>query len=631
MKSWKWPKHSILIIAILATWIKTAIVYRTSFEFDLENGMQKFILFINPLSFLLFAYGLSLFFKTEKARNRWIIGTSILLSIVLFGNVAFYRFFNDFITLPVLFQTSNFGELGTSVAEILNLKDLLYFIDVFIILIAVKYIPKLGSSYSVRKNVRRAYFVLALAVLFLNLGLAETERPQLLTRSFDRELLVKNIGTYNYHLYDIYIQSKSSAQRALADGSELVEVDNYVQANQAAVNEDMFGKYKGRNLIVIQLESLQNFVLQNDMNGYEVTPFLNSLIHDKDTYYFSNFYHQTGLGKTSDAEFILENSLFGLDRGAVFFTHSGNTFNSMSEKLGKNGYYTSVMHANNKSFWNRDMMYQSLKMQKFYDITYYDVNDENSVNWGLKDIPFFEQSVELLAEQPQPFYTRMITLTNHFPFTLDEEDKIIPEYNSNSGTLNRYFQTVRYMDEALKSFFEELKEKGLYDNSIIVMYGDHYGISENHNKAMAMYLGKDEITPYDTALLQSVPLFIHIPGSGDGKVIDKVGGQMDLRPTILHLLGIDTSNDMQLGADLFSDEHEDFVIFRDGRFVTDKYVYADETCFDRATGEETDIQGCKPYIERAQKELEYSDKIINGDLLRFYDEETGNLLSDAVK
>lgn len=631
MKSFNWPKHSILLIAIIATWIKTAIVYHTSFDMDIENAMQRFILIINPLSFLMLVYGLTLFFKSEKVRNRYIVTVSLILSIILYANVAFYRFYNDFITLPVLFQTSNFGELGNSVIEIINLTDVFYFTDVILIILATIFIPKIGEKYSIRKEVRRAYFVLALAVLFLNLGLSETERPQLLTRSFDRELLVKNIGTYNYHLYDIYIQSKSSAQRALADGSELVEVDNYVKANQAAINNEMFGKYKGRNVIVVSLESLQSFVLENDMNGYEITPFLNSLIHDKDTYYFSNFYHQTGLGKTSDAEFIVENSLFGLGRGAVFFTHGGNTYNSMAEKLGNNGYFTSVMHSNNKSFWNRDMIYQSLNIQKFYDIDSYDVNDENSVNWGLKDIPFFEQSVDLMTEMPQPFYTRMITLTNHYPFTLDEEDKMIPEYNSNSGTLNRYFQTVRYLDESLKVFFEELKEKGLYDNSIIVMYGDHYGISENHNKAMAMYLGKDKITPYDTALLQSVPLFIHIPGSGDGHIIDKIGGQIDIRPTILHLLGIDTSNDMQLGADLFSDEHEDFVIFRDGRFITDKYVYTEEKCYDRLTGEEVDISACAPYIERAQIELDYSDKIINGDLLRFYDEETGNLKTNAVE
>ncbi|MFJ8236974.1 LTA synthase family protein [Ureibacillus sp. NPDC094379] len=631
MKSFKWPKHSILALAIIATWIKTAIVYHTSFDMKIENPMQELILLINPLSFLLFIYGLSLFLKTSKARNRYIITVSTLLSIVLFANVGFYRFYNDFITLPVLFQTSNFGELGTSITEIITWTDILYFVDIILLLVVIKYMPKFEGKMEVRKQVRRAYFVLSLAVLFLNLGLAESERPQLLTRSFDRELLVKNIGTYNYHLYDIYIQSKSSAQRALADGSELVEVDNYVQANQASVNEDMFGKYAGRNVILVQLESLQSFVINNEMNGEVVTPFLNSLTSDKDTYYFSDFYHQTGLGKTSDAEFLVENSLFGLGRGAVFFTHGGNTYNSMAESLGNNGYFSNVMHSNNKSFWNRDMIYQSLNIDKFYDLDSYQVTDENSVNWGLKDIPFFEQSVDIMTEMPQPFYSRMITLTNHYPFYLDEEDIMIPEYNSNSGTLNRYFQTVRYLDESIKVLFDELKEKGLYDNSIIVMYGDHYGISENHNKAMSMYLNKEEITPYDSALLQSVPLFIHVPGSGDGEVIDKTAGQIDLRPTILHLLGIDTSNDMQLGADLFSEEHEDFVIFRDGRFVTDQYVYASEVCYDRATGEEIGIEACQPYIERASVELEYSDKIINGDLLRFYDEETGNLKHDSLQ
>ncbi|CAM5249779.1 hypothetical protein LSPH24S_05021 [Lysinibacillus sphaericus] len=127
MKLTKWPKHSFMILAIVATWIKTVIVYHTSFELKIENAMQQFILFINPLSFLLFVYGLSLFFKTPKIRNRYIITMSIVLSIVLYGNVAFYRFYNDFITLPVLFQTSNFSDLGTSAAAIINPWDLCRF------------------------------------------------------------------------------------------------------------------------------------------------------------------------------------------------------------------------------------------------------------------------------------------------------------------------------------------------------------------------------------------------------------------------------------------------------------------------------------------------------------------------
>ena len=631
MKEIKYPKHSILAIAILLTWIKTYVVYHTSFDMKIENVMQQFILFLNPLSFLLVAYGISLFFKSAKARNRYLLITNAILAIVLYANVAFYRFFTDFITLPVLFQTSNFGDLGASAAESVYFTDIFYFIDVILLFAAIKWLPVTKEAGIIKPAIRRAYFVLAAAVLFLNLGLSETERPQLLTRSFDRELLVKNIGTYNYHLYDIYIQSKSHAQRALADGSELVEVNNFVRSNQAEPNYEVFGKAEGKNLIVVSMESLQSFVINQDMNGHEVTPFLNSLTKDKDTYYFPNFYHQTGLGKTSDSEFIVENSLYPLGGGAVFFTNSGNTFNSMAESLNEEGYFTNVMHANNKSFWNRDMMYSALNIQKFYDVDSYEIAKGDAVNWGMKDIPFFEQSVNHMAEMPQPFYSRLITLTNHYPFHLEEQDQFIPEYDSNSGTLNRYFQTVRYMDEAIKNLFEDLKEKGLYEDSIIVMYGDHYGISENHNEAMSQYLGK-EITPYESAQLQRTPFFIHIPGSNSGKVMDEVAGQIDVRPTILHLLGVETSKDMQLGADLFSKDHEEFVVFRDGRFVTDKLVYAGNVCYDKSTGEEAEAAACAPYIERAAEELGYSDEIINGDLLRFYDEKTGHLLiEDAVE
>ena len=85
---------------------------------------------------------------------------------------------------------------------------------------------------------------MAASIMMLNLGLAETQRPQLLTRTFDRELLVKNIGTYNYHIYDVFMQSKSHAQRVLADGSELVEVGNYINANYAEPDPEKFGVAK---------------------------------------------------------------------------------------------------------------------------------------------------------------------------------------------------------------------------------------------------------------------------------------------------------------------------------------------------------------------------------------------------
>ena len=189
----------------------------------------------------------------------------------------------------------------------------------------------------------------------------------------------------------------------------------------------------------------------------EITPFLNEFI--KDSFYFDNFYHQTGQGKTSDAEFIVENSLYPLDRGSVFFTHATNEYTATPEQLKKYGYSSAVFHSNDKTFWNRDVMYPALGYDRYFNLNDYAGTEQMSVGWGLKDKEFFEQSIPKLKSLPQPFYTKFITLTNHFPFLLNPEDQYVDEFNSESGVVNRYFPTVRYTDEALKLFIQQLKKK----------------------------------------------------------------------------------------------------------------------------------------------------------------------------
>ncbi|APH04391.1 LTA synthase family protein [Bacillus weihaiensis] len=619
MRKKTFSKISFLLLATIFLWIKTYIVYKTSFDIKIENLTQEFILFINPLSFLLLIFGVGLFFN-EKNRNRYIFGASIFVTGLLLANMVFYRFFNDFLTIPVLFQTSNMGDLGSSITSLFLPSDLLMFVDLAILFWLLKKPSFRSTTLTLTRKEKSAYFLLVVAVFFFNLGLAETERPQLLTRSFDREMLVKNISVYNFHIYDAVLQSKTSAQRALADSDNLTEIENYVNANRKAPKDDLKGIAEGRNVILLSLESLQNFVINEELNGQEITPYLNDLLDE--SYYFENFYHQTGQGKTSDSEFLVDNSLYPLGRGAVFFTNSNNEYNATPEVLKDYGYYSAIFHANNKSFWNRDLMYNSFGYDRFYEVNDYEVNEENSVGWGLKDIEFFEQSVQHMKNMPQPFYTRMITLTNHFPFELSEEDKLIDEFDSNSKTLNQYIPTVRYMDEAVKRFFEELKKTDIYENSIIIMYGDHYGISENHNVAMSKFLGR-EVTPFEVVQLQRVPFIVHIPGvtDKDPQTFSKVAGQIDIRPTVMSLLGIDSSEQIQFGTDVFSDDKLSFTVLRDGSFITENNVYTRGICYDKATGQETDQAICEPYMEKAKQELSYSDEIIYGDLLRFYGED----------
>ena len=102
MKKIVWSKHSVLVVAIVATWLTTYFGYLTSFNMKIDNIMQEFILFLNPLSFLLFVYGIALFIKSTKRRNIYLLTVSMMTSIIMFSNAVFYRFFNDFITVTSL-------------------------------------------------------------------------------------------------------------------------------------------------------------------------------------------------------------------------------------------------------------------------------------------------------------------------------------------------------------------------------------------------------------------------------------------------------------------------------------------------------------------------------------------------
>jgi len=606
-------EQPLFIIALLLMWMKTYLVQKFMFELPVEGAYQELILLVSPISSSLLMLGVGIVFFGRRQQLA-ITVVSFISSFVLFANVVYYRFFNDFITLPVLMQSKNMGDLGGSITNLINPSDFLIFIDVVILYALFRGKPSWWKPLSRPKQI--SVFIVAIGFFFMNWTMAEVVRPELLTRTFDRQIVVKSIGAFNYHIYDLVVNSKMKTKKVFASSEDMMDAAKYLREQPKDVpSDEMYGIAKGKNVFLISMESLQSFALDARINGEEVTPFLNSLI--RDSLYFENFYHQTGQGKTSDAEFIIDNSLYPLPSGAVYFTHAQNTYAATPSTLKKAGYYSAVFHANDKSFWNRDLMYQSLGYDRFFSLPDYTVTEENSIGWGLKDIEFFEQSVDLLKQVPQPFYSKFITLTNHHPFELADEDQFIAQAETNSQTVNKYFPTVRYMDEALKVLFEKVKEAGMYENSIFVLYGDHYGISSNHHKAMATFLGKEEITPFDQVQLQRVPLIIHIPGMS-GKTISTVGGQVDVKPTLLHLLGLQAQHGIEFGQDLLSPNKQDFVVLRDGSFITKDAVFTGEKCYDKLTGMELeDSTACEPVKEKAASDLQYSDEIIYGDLLRF--------------
>ncbi|MGP7819476.1 LTA synthase family protein [Niallia sp. 01092] len=610
-------KHSsFFLIAIVLFWVKTYAAYQIEFSLGVNGAFQQFLLFINPISSALFFIGLALFIK-GKLQPIMITVITGLMSALLYANIVYYRFFTDFITVPVMMQVKvNGGQLSDSILSLIKVYDVLYFLDVIILIVLL--VKKIYKP-TVQKNRRKAKSIFALAILtfIINLGLAEVDRPELLSRSFDRNYLVKYLGAYNFTIYDIVQNARSESQRALADSSDISEVQNYISANFAAPNSVYFKKAEGMNVVYISLESLQSFIIDYKLNGQEVTPFLNSLTKDKNTFYFDNFFHQTGQGKTSDAEFMMDNSLYGMSQGSVFVNKAQNTLQAAPAILKTKGYTSAAFHGNYKTFWNRNEMYKSIGYDKFFDAEYYDMSPGKIKNYGMKDIPFFQESMPLLEGLKEPFYTKFITLSNHHPFEMDEGDTDFPAGDFGDTVVNDYFKSAHYLDESIKLFFDQLKEAGLYDNTMIVMYGDHYGISENHNSAMAKVMGEDEITPLLNAKLQRVPLFIHVPGV-EGKVVSKYGGDVDVMPTVLHLLGVNTKDYLQVGSDLLSKDHRETIPFRNGDFVSPTVTKIGDNCYDTNSGEILAGESCDKQAEGAAAELKVSDNIVNKDLLRFY-------------
>lgn len=621
------------LIAILL-WLKNLFAYAVDFHLRLENINEYFILLINPIATTVFLLAIALYVRRKKASYITMMIIYFLMSLLLFSNVVYYREFTDFITVNTMLGAGKVASgLGESALRLFRPYDVIYFLD-FIIIGVLLLTKKIKTdARPVRARVAVSVTLLSVVFFLFNLFMAETERPQLLGRQFSRDYIVKFLGLNAFTVYDGITTYQTNQVRAEASANDMKQVEDYVKQQYAAPDDSKFGIAKGKNVIYIHLESFQQFLIDyklKDTNGveHEVTPFLNSLYHSNSTFSFDNFFHQVKAGKTSDAETLFENSLFGLNQGSLFTQLGGkNTFQAAPDILSQTqGYTSAAFHGNAGTFWNRNETYKKLGYNYFFDASYYDVNDDNSFQYGLHDKPFFQQSVQYLEHLQQPFYSKFIAVSNHYPYSkFTNEEAGFPLATTNDETINGYFATANYLDTAVEEFFNYLKASGLYDNSVIVLYGDHYGISNSRNKSLAELVGKtsDTWTNFDNAQMQRVPYMIHLPGQTNGGINHTYGGQVDALPTLLHLLGVDTKNYNQLGQDLFSKQHDQLVTFRDGDFITPKYTYYGGTIYDNKTGQaiteptqevQNEIDALK---EKANKQLAVSDQINNGDLLRF--------------
>lgn len=582
-------------------------VNEASFNNVNENTMRaalSIILMIFSVFFVLF----------KKRRNGALFVVNLILGIIFLGDTLYYRYYQMPLSVSLVYQIGVVGDVKGSMASLFRLKDIVYFIDLpiyFIFFFVKRWIKKRYPLFAVK---RRFEFPIAILIMIVSVIMFNScyNKSNTILYNYDRNYAAKDLSVLYYHYYDTknFLNDEIEKNKPLTANDKQMVTD-YFDNKQKLENPKYKGIAKDRNLIVVQVEALQSFVLENTIENQEITPFLNSLINE--SVYMENIYHQVAGGNTADAEFMINNSLYPIESGAVNFRYPNNLYHSLGNVLKFQNYKTYAAHAYKPSFWNRQNFYKSEGFDEFYDLNKYNLDE--IIGWALSDESFFRQTFDKI-DLDSKFYSFNVTLSSHHPYDafIKTDDLDVGKYKDKQ--LGNFLKSANYVDYALKQLFNSLKEKGIYDNSIIVIYGDHSALFEDQKEDLCEYTGI-EYNEFNWKKLQRVPVIIHVPNTDLVERVEKVGAQIDILPTIANLM--DLNMPYVLGKDMLNIPNDNgYAVLRYSSVITDDYMYLSDTgkYYDMKTGDVIDAETYADDLESKLLDLKVSDIIINKDYFR---------------
>ena len=504
---------------------------------------------------------LGLLILPRRVRPWVLLGIGIFCSLLILADVVYYRFFGDVLSTPALLAVHQTGHVWGSVGSLFTPGLLWLLIDwPFACWLVVRLGGWLGRGPEpvppspVRVVTTAAVACAALAAGSIVLSVPRVLASTRLDQMFRARSVVEQLGPFGYHAYDTWNYVRGTWLRPPATVRQVQDaVDWFREREPLRAGGAHFADARGKNLIVVQVESLQDFAVDFTVDAQEVMPHLRRWTGD--SLRFTNVTDQTSEGRTSDAEFTTMTSLLPLDHGAVAFRFPGNHYTALPRVLTEHGYTTLSAVAFESGFWNRQVMHPAYGFQR--SLFEPDFRMTEQIGWGLNDHDFLQQMVPRLEQLPRPFGAWLITLSLHHPFDAFPDRHKVLKLGALEGTsFGNYLHTMRFFDQALEDFKTALARDGLLDNSLIVVFGDHdAGFARSASLARTIGIGSDDIA---WTLNDRIPLFIRVngqgsPGSQAGDLSGaraRPAGQIDFAPTVLALLGIDPAPLPYLGRNL---------------------------------------------------------------------------------
>lgn len=617
----------LLIVFIgIMLFIKTIYFYKNTISISLSENIQKQTL-IGTISFIT-TIVCFLMILPNKLRIRIGLTVSFLISLLLWADNVYYTYSSSVLSVEQLTNLQYTEQIIDAVPSLIKLSQILYFVD--FIIIGILYLSKILKTDKEKKYTNKqklANLVIAIVgvIVFCLIGYDYVEKGT--EKMWNKDEQITDTTIYGYHISDILNSLNYSKRAVYSETSEMMIDYNILKKEYedkyGEIQYDFQGILENKNVLIVQLESVQEFVAHKTINGKEITPNLNKFLDENIE--FTNM-HMQSYSSTADSEYTMVTSTYPMENGMSYSKYFLNKYDNIFEMFNNKNYYTSYMHGNVGTFWNRGNVYSRMNIDEISFIDKFEDQSEMIAGF-LADELLYKQGVQKIKEQETPFMNFIVAASSHtafdMPGMINREEKVTIDVGRYKDTFfGNYLEAMNYADYAFGILIDELKKEGLYEDTAILVFGDHNGLSM-YDEELQEFLKENnpDLTDIDLKLNYTRVLAgMKIPGVQENMKIDKVMNKLDLKPTFAFLCNLEDG--FSLGTNIFASK--DFVCLNNARIIAQDY-YFDEEWYVIKTGEKVDFDNISEeerlkleyYYECMEKELDISFSVNINDLLKY--------------
>ncbi len=565
-------------------------------NFTLDYSILRILLLSLILGFII-SYIANLATK-KKIKNSIILVPCLIAAIYALAQLGFIAYFG------IYMSTNTGGQIGAVKSYIIDfiksLKPVYYTILIPIIPLTVYYfITKYNKENN--KIIKKEVFINCLILVTLCLSYYATVSLKFMQNKYqpisNKELFnypsnpsttVNQFGINGYFILDIKSLFQKKVELTYEAPRETITVtekhfddtiwnkiieeeknsinntlNNYFISRNQTIENDYTGYFKDKNLIMIMIESANEIAINK-----EYFPTLYKLYSEG--WSWKNNYSPRNTCPTGNNEFSALTSLYSINNTCVARDYKKNTYFESIFNLFKNkGYDVSSFHDYTDQYYERTTLHKNLGS------TYYGAKDlkiETSPIYGKwpSDIDLIENSYSIFS-QNKKYFTFLTTVTSHAPYNRPSEygDKYLDNFKDLDlpTDMKRYLSKLTEVDKALESLIAKLEKNNELNNTVIVIFGDHYPYALDTKTINKILEYEDNSVDID-----KTPFLIWNPNIKP-KVYEEYTSYINILPTIANLFSLDYDARLYMGEDLLNDDYQSIVIFPNGSWKNEIAYY----------------------------------------------------------